>query len=165
MKMKCFLIILPFLINTFALAGAPTSSSEESAIRRARLQQNSAIFRHDVEEIASYWTDDVTICRGLGLQLAGKAAYRKLFEGDDPTSKDVIFYERIPSSIQASTLWPLAFESGSWKGHLGNAKGAVVIQGRYSAQWVKRDGKWLIRSEVYVALQGAGSGLQMKAAP
>src|SRR3954469_7885344 len=88
MKMKCFLIILSFLINTFALAGAPTSNSEQSAIRRARLQQNSAIFRHDVEEIASYWTDDVTICRGLGLQLAGKAAYRKLFEGDDPTSKD-----------------------------------------------------------------------------
>jgi ketosteroid isomerase-like protein len=163
--MRCLLIILPFLINTFCLAGAATSNSEESAIRRARLQQNAAIFRHDVEAIASYWTDDVTICRGLGLQLAGKAAYRKLFEEDDPTSKEVIVYERIPNSIRASTLWPLAFESGSWKGHLGNSKGTVVIQGRYSAQWVKRDGKWLIRSEVYVALQGAGSGLQMKAAP
>ena len=77
----------------------------------------------------------------------------------------MIVYQRIPGSIEPSALWPLAFESGTWQGHLGNAQGAVVIQGRYSAQWVKRAGKWLIRSEVYVALQGAGSGLQMKAAP
>lgn len=36
---------------------------------------------------------------------------------------------------------------------------------RYSAQWVKRDGKWFIRSEVYVALDGGGAGLEFKAAP
>jgi len=153
------------LFNTLSWANPVTNTTEVAAIRQARLQQNAAIARHDVESIASYWTDDVTICRALGLQLAGKAAYRKLFEGDDPTSKDVIVYQRIPSSIEASPVWPLGFESGRWQGHLGSASGAVVIQGRYSAQWVKRDGRWLIRSEVYVALQGAGSGLQMKATP
>src|SRR5262249_40659252 len=112
-----------------------------------------------------YWTDDVTICRGLGIQLAGKEAYRKLFAQDDPVSKDVIVYERVPSGIEASSTWPLAFETGIWKGHLGSISGATVIQGRYSAQWVKRSGRWLIRSEVFVALSGSGSGLQMKAAP
>jgi hypothetical protein len=40
-----------------------------------------------------------------------------------------------------------------------------VIEGRYSAQWLKRADKWLIRSEVFVALTGTGPGLQMKAAP
>lgn len=158
-------MLVMVLFNTPLLANTVTKTSEVAAIRQARLQQNAAIVRHDVEAIASYWTDDVTICRALGLQLAGKAAYRKLFEGDDPTSKDVIVYQRLPSSIEASTVWPLGFETGRWQGHLGSATGAVVIQGRYSAQWVKRDGRWLIRSEVYVALQGADSGLQMKAAP
>ena len=151
-----------YSVTTPSSVAAP---SEDIAIKQARLQQNAAIAKHDVDAIASYWTDDVTICRGLGLQLAGKAAYRKLFEGDDPTSKDVIIYERIPNSIESSGLWPLAFETGTWKGHLGNTQGPVVIQGRYSAQWVKRADKWLIRSEVYVALEGAGTGLQMKAAP
>jgi hypothetical protein len=48
---------------------------------------------------------------------------------------------------------------------VGSISGPVVIGGSYSAQWVKRADKWLIRSEVFVALTGAGAGLQMKAAP
>jgi hypothetical protein len=52
-----------------------------------------------------------------------------------------------------------------WKGHLGKGDGPAVVEGRYSAQWVKRGGKWLIRSEVFVALTGSGLGLQMRAAP
>jgi ketosteroid isomerase-like protein len=100
----------------------------------------------------------------LGLQLAGKAAYRKLFEDDQTTSRKIV-YQRMPKTIEASQVWPLAFESGVWTGHLGTPEGPVVIQGQYSAQWVKRAGNWLIRSEVYVALSGSGEGLNMKAAP
>jgi len=44
-----------------------------------------------------------------------------------------------------SAAWPLAFEEGDWAGHLGSAAGPAVIGGRYAAQWVKRDGRWLIR--------------------
>ena len=164
MKMRdCLLAACVFA--TSAMAAPSTSTSDRALIKHARLQQNAAIVKHDVEAIASYWTDDVTICRGLGLQLAGKAAYRKLFEGDDPTSKDVIVYERIPVSIDASSVWPLAFETGIWKGHRGNVQGPTILQGRYSAQWVKRADHWLIRSEVYVALEGFDQGLGMKAAP
>ena len=66
------------------------AASSRGAIKSARLRQNDAIANHRVDEAASYWTDDVTICRGLGLQLAGKAAYRKLFEDDNPRSPDQI---------------------------------------------------------------------------
>jgi ketosteroid isomerase-like protein len=147
------------------MAGQMTTPTEQAAIKQARLRQNAAIALHQVDEIASYWTDDVTICRGLGFQLAGKEAYRKLFESDDPSSPEQVVYERDPASIDVSSAWPLAFETGIWKGHRGNAEGPVVIEGRYSAQWIKRDGKWLIRSEVFVALSGSGPGLQLKAAP
>ena len=153
------------LLGAASCAGAATPATDEVAIRQARLRQNAAIVSHDLDAIASFWTDDVTICRGLGLQLAGKGAYRHLFEGDDPTSKDTIIYERVPASIETSSRWPLGFETGTWKGHLGSGQGPVVISGRYSAQWVKRADHWLIRSEVFVALTGSGSGLQMKAAP
>jgi ketosteroid isomerase-like protein len=101
----------------------------------------------------------------LAIAMAGKAAYLKLFADDDPAAPGVIIYERIPAAIDISSAWPVAFETGVWKGHLGNGHGPVVIAGRYSAQWVKRADKWLIRSEVLVALTGSGSGLQMKAAP
>jgi ketosteroid isomerase-like protein len=158
-------IVMTLLFSTAAMAGQPSTVVDKAAIRHARLQQNAAIVSHNLDAIASYWTDDVTICRGLGIQLAGKAAYLKLFEEDDPAAADVIIYERHPASIDVSSVWPLAFETGVWKGHLGKGDGPVVVEGRYSAQWVKRADKWLIRSEVFVALTGSGSGLQMKAAP
>src|ERR1700730_13133604 len=159
------LIIVALLFSSAATAVQPSAGADKAAIRQARLRQNAAIVSHNLDAIASYWTDDVTICRGLGIQLAGKAAYLKLFAADDPAVANVIIYEGAPTSIDVSSIWPLAFETGVWKGHLGKGNGPVVVKGRYSAQWVKRGDKWLIRSEVFVALTGSGSGLKMKAAP
>lgn len=160
------LAIFAVLGVSAATGGVPSSRSGEAAvIERARLQQNAAIVRHDLPAIASYWTEDVTICRGLGFQVAGKANYLALFESDVPGSKDLVVYQRKPDAIEVSSSWPLAFESGVWQGHAGAADGPVVIEGRYSAQWVKRADRWLIRSEVFVALRGAGPGLALQAAP
>ena len=156
------------LVTTLGFGAVRTSAADAAgdaaAIKAARLQQNAAIAAFQAEAVASYWTDDVTICRGLGVQVAGKAAYRKLFE-EDRLSSNVLVYQRLPDAIEVSAIWPLAYESGVWAGHQGSATGPVVISGRYSAQWVKRGGRWLIRGEVYVALAGAGAGLQFKAAP
>ena len=140
------------------------SSTDKSAIEQTRLRQNAAIVRGDLVEIAAYWTDDVTICRGLGAQLAGKRAYLELFAADAKSAEKIV-YQRRPTSIAVSSVWPLAFETGRWQGHLGSAQGPTVIGGQYSAQWVKRGDRWLIRSEVFVALEGSGPGLQMKAVP
>lgn len=162
--------ILPLLVcatlSASALAEDPASATtrERTAIEQARLRQNAAIVRDDLDEIAAYWTDDVTICRGLGAQLSGKPAYRELFAADVKSAARVV-YQRHAASIDVSSVWPLAFETGRWEGHLGSEQGPVVIGGRYSAQWVKRGDRWLIRSEVFVALEGSGTGLQMKAVP
>jgi len=152
------------LLAAPVLAASPPGAADQSAVRTARLRQNAAIAAHNLDEIASYWTDDVTICRGLGIQLHGKAAYRALFASDRASASEVI-YERAPESIDISRTWPLAFETGHWKGRLGGPAGPVVISGRYSAQWVKRQEGWLIRSEVFVALDSAGIGAKMQAAP
>jgi hypothetical protein len=58
-----------------------------------------------------------------------------------------------------------AFETGTWEGHLGTMAGPTVVGGRYSAQRVKRGGRWLIRSEVFVALTCAGVGCESAAVP
>ena len=58
-----------------------------------------------------------------------------------------------------------AFETGAWEGHQGTLAGPVVIGGRYSTQWVKRDGRWLIRSEVFVALTCRSAGCEAAAVP
>ena len=154
---------LVLFVGLILCCTAGRAATEPETIKAERLRQNAAIAAFKPDEVASFWTDDVTICRGLGVQLAGKAAYRKLFEADVP-SPDVIVYQREPVAIEVSPHWPLAFETGVWRGHQGGVNGPTIISGRYSAQWVKRDGRWLIRAEVYVALDGAGTGLKSKAA-
>lgn len=111
-------------------------------IKQARLDQNEAIAKGNVELAASFWTEDVTLRRGLGSALTGKEAYTKAL--------DATVYIRLPTSIDVSEDWPLAFESGTWTAQKDDKD---LMSGKYSAQWVKREDKWLIRSEVFVALK------------
>ena len=161
MNARCISIALGCLM---AIATVPATAGDEEAVRAARARQNRAIAEGRIDEIASFWTDDVTICRGLGGQTAGKAAYRKLFEDDVSTPERLVFV-RETSSIEVSARWPLAFETGIWSGRRGGVDGPVVISGRYSAHWVKRGEHWLIRAEVFVALEADSVGRDMKAVP
>jgi ketosteroid isomerase-like protein len=138
--------------------------SEAAAVREARAAQNRAIAVWDPATVAGYWTEDVTVRRALGQPLAGRDAARAIFELKGPRDSAIV-YQRLPRAVEISTNWPLAFETGEWSGHLGSVTGPVIIGGRYSAQWVKRDGRWLIRSEVFVPLHCAGTGCNSKAVP
>jgi hypothetical protein len=65
------------LLSVSALADPPAAATKKAspiarhvmadwgAIRRNRLEQNAAIAKGDIDAIAAFWTDDVTICRGL----------------------------------------------------------------------------------------------------
>lgn len=129
---------------------------EVAAIRAAREKQNQAIAAHDVMSIPAYWTSDVTVRSGLGMAVNGRGEYLVRI-----TATEVI-YVRTPAVIEVSPQWPLAFESGTWSAYLD---GVETTRGRYSAQWVKQDTRWLIRSEVFVALTCHGAGCGGKVAP
>jgi ketosteroid isomerase-like protein len=146
---------------------AASESTEAQAIRAARTAQNRAIAALDTAAVARYWTEDVEIRRGLGALVTGREAYKQLFNPDPGAVArgEELIYQREPASIEVSAQWPLAYEAGTWVGHLGRADGPAVIGGRYGAQWVKRNGRWLIRGEVYVALTCAGPGCSSVAAP
>ncbi len=161
--LTAFLLALATL--PFAIANAQSSqSADESAIRAARIAQTKAIASFDLDTVASYWTPDVTIRRALGQPLTGIEAARKVME-PSTTGAPVVVYQRETVSLDVSTNWPLAYEEGRWSGYLGAVGTTPVISGRYAAQWVKRDGRWLIRSEVFVALTCSDSGCKYPAAP
>jgi ketosteroid isomerase-like protein len=144
--------------------GRAAATSDELAIRAARGAQNKAIASGDVDRVAELWTEDVEIRRGLGTLIVGREAYRQLWviTGDRDSA---LVYQREPATVTISSAWPLAYEGGRWVGHLGGVDGPVVIGGDYAAQWVKRGGRWLIRSEVFVALMCAGRGCAYAAVP
>jgi len=139
---------------------AERDSSDAAAVRTAREAQNAAIIADDVAGIASFWTEDVSIRRALGAVVNGREAYAQLFVTEPGT-----LYLRHPTQISIADAWPLAFETGEWEGRAGGPSSPVVIRGLYSAQWVKRDGHWLIRGEVFVPLHCAGVGCTWKAVP
>ncbi|PYP78037.1 MAG: hypothetical protein DMD35_12795 [Gemmatimonadetes bacterium] len=144
-----------------------TEDVEARAVRSARAAQNRAIAVLDTAAIASFWTDDVEIRRGLGALVTGRDAYKRLFDPDSGAVArgEELIYQREPVSVVMSAHWPLAYEEGTWIGHLGRADGPALIRGRYAAQWVKRGNRWLIRGEVYVALSCSGAGCASAAVP
>jgi hypothetical protein len=136
-----------------AMAGpalAQPGSQAIAEVRAARLAQNAAIAARLVDSVATFWSTDVVIVASRGRVMRGKDEYRQAFSGDS-----VIVYVRTPNHIEAATAWPLVWEEGTWIGHRG-VGGPAVIGGRYAAQWHRVAGRWLIRSEVFVALTCSG---------
>lgn len=149
------------------LPATVAASADANAVRAARIAQNAAIARLDTAAIARFWTDDVEIRRGLGILVTGRDNYRALFNPNPAAvaSGDELIFQRIPDRVEVSATWPLAHEEGTWAGHSRTVDGPALISGRYAAQWVKRNGQWLIRGEVYTALTCSGKGCDSKAAP
>ena len=163
----------PILLLLAACAGAragsraaprPTTPADRALIREARIEQNRAMAAGDVDRAASFWTDDVSLRRGLGQLVNGTSEYRRLLAPAGNRDSSLV-YQREPTGIDVSREWPLAFETGTWAGRLGAPGGPAVIGGRYSAQWVKRAGRWLIRSEVFVAITCSGVGCRYASVP
>jgi ketosteroid isomerase-like protein len=132
-------------------SAAPSRTDDAADVRAARAQQNDAIAARDLDRVASFWIENVQITAGLGFTLHGRDAYRRAFASDS-----VMVYRREPENVQVNSHWPLAWETGSWTGRRVGQSGPALLAGRYSAQWVKQNGRWLIRSELFVALDCSG---------
>ena len=154
--------------------GQTSQANDEPAIRFARVTQTKALAANDLDRVVSFWTPDITIRRALGQPLSGVAEARKVLEPAVPSAiaaapatpaPPAIIYQREAVSVTVSSNWPLAYEEGRWSGHSGSVDTPAIIGGRYSAQWVKRGGKWLIRSEVFVALTCVDAACKFAAAP
>lgn len=128
--------------------------SDSDLIRAARATQTAAIASGDFKVVASFWTEDITVRRALGQSVSGVA---EALAALTPDSDAPLIYQREAVSVEVSLHWPLAFEEGRWSGHPGSAQAVPVIGGRYAAQWVKQDGRWLISAEIFVALTDAES--------
>lgn len=133
---------------------------DEAAIRAAREAQNRAIARGQWDSVASLWVRDVAVVAGLGAACQGQEAYRAALAADGTMS-----FERTPSTIEVSAQWPLAWEEGTWTGRRQLQPTLPLIAGRYSAQWVKVKDRWLIRSELFVALTCAGEACRWQMIP
>jgi ketosteroid isomerase-like protein len=149
-----------------AQAQPVNAASDEAKIKESRRLQTQALAKNDLDTVVKYWDPAITIRRALGHPVDGAVAARKLLEpAPNQNSATAVVYQREATSVAVSSNWPLAYEEGRWSGHVGTADSKAILAGKYAAQWVKRDGVWLIRSEVFVAIDCADAGCKAAALP
>lgn len=142
--------------------GQPTARTEIDRIRELREEQNEAIRDRDLDGIAALYERDVQVTSGVGIHVDGREAYRNAFADDFRALKDVN-YTRFPTAIEISSIHTdlaerLASETGTWTGTWTLPRGSASMHGVYSALWRKRNGRWRVNSEMFVALTCAGEG-------
>lgn len=129
---------------------SPTEAAEE-AIRTRRAAFNDAIAAHDVAAAVSFLDADYQITTGAGDTSQGRfneiEAWREVF-----TTADDIVYVRTPERVDVASPPVRGYESGRWHGSWTAPDGLQELGGRYTAHWRLVDGRWRIRSEIFVTL-------------
>lgn len=121
---------------------------EKVLILAQREASNQALRNFDHELNATFSTEDAFITTGLGVLISGKEE-QEIYLKSLPSPR--MYWIRTPDEVIVNHKTQLAWETGTWKGYLEDSDEAVV-EGKYSAQWTKTSGTWLIRSQLFVTL-------------
>jgi ketosteroid isomerase-like protein len=143
---KEFFIFL-FILSFHPAFAQNMHNNDVATIKSNRAASNEAITKHDVNGISKFWMDDFVQVIGRGTYETGKeniaASWKALFN-----SSPQISYVRNPEEIIISDNDTLAWERGKWIGIHSYSKG-----GNYAAMWIKRNGNWMLKAELFVSLE------------
>ncbi|MCL6257676.1 nuclear transport factor 2 family protein [Aquiflexum sp. TKW24L] len=142
---KTLLSLIGLLLVTFSFA----QEAEVAQILAQREASTQALQAFDADLNATYSTEDAFITTGLGVLISGKEEqeiYLKSLKGPR------MYWIRTPDEVIVNSKTMLAWETGTWKGYHENSE-EPVVKGKYSAQWTKASGNWLIRSQLFVTLE------------
>ncbi len=142
---KTLLSLIGLLVITFSYA----QEAEVSQILAQREASNQALREFDEELNATFSTQDAFITTGAGTLLAGKAELKEYIQN---TKGPRMYWIRTPDEVLVNPKTNLAWETGTWKGYYEDSD-EVAVGGKYSAQWTKASGTWLIQSQLFVTLE------------
>lgn len=121
---------------------------EVAQIHAQREASNLALRNFDEELNNTFLTDAALITTGAGTLISGKKELQAYIQ-NIPGPR--MYWIRTPDEILVNPETLLAWETGTWKGYVEGTEDAVV-GGKYSAQWTKKSGTWLIQSQLFVTL-------------
>jgi ketosteroid isomerase-like protein len=145
---KLLLSLIGLLVITFSYA----QEAEVSQILAQREASNQALRAFDDELNASFSTEDALITTGAGTLISGK---KELIKYIQESTGPRMYWIRTPDEVLVNPKTMLAWETGTWKGYVEGSDEAVApkMGGKYSAQWTKASGTWLIQSQLFVTLE------------
>jgi len=160
LKISCFACSLATSTLVFAGQAQPAVAKQmgaaETAIRSARTELNAALTNRDLAATAKYWLPDASTTGGDGSLWVGRdqnvKGFAKIFDGNSFLSG-----RRTPDKIEVATGGPKeAAETGIWEWRERIKSQVLTYGGRYLVMWQLVNGKWRIRSELYVTTSCSG---------
>lgn len=145
---KLSLSLVFYFLSTFLQSGLKAQVSDVDQILAQRKASNQALREFDEELNATFSTADALITTGAGTLIAGEEALSSYLKSQQGPK---MYWIRTPDEVLVNPETKLAWESGTWKGYLKDS-GEAVVGGKYSAQWTKKSGTWLIQSQLFVTL-------------
>jgi ketosteroid isomerase-like protein len=142
---KSMFFLIGFLIVTLSHG----QDKEIAQILAQREASNQALRAFDDELNATFSTEDALITTGAGTLISGKTELMKYIQ---ESTGPRMYWIRTPDEVIVNPITNLAWEMGTWKGYHEDSEQAVV-GGKYSAQWTKASGTWLIQSQLFVTLE------------
>jgi ketosteroid isomerase-like protein len=134
------------------------SDSDEAQIRAARASSNRAIAAHDVAGAIAVLDGSFHAAISSGEFRTSREEMGRAFAERFDAFADAV-YVRTPATVEVATNGAIASETGEWVGSWTTSEGPFRTGGRYAAHWRKdADGRWLIRSELFVPLFCEGPG-------
>ena len=137
----------------------PPSSAEslnvnpapDLAIRLRRAAFNRVLAEGDLQAIGPILAQNAILVTGTdSAVISGRkaqiVAWKREFAAPNRT-----IYTRLPDTIQASEIEPIAFEHGNWQG-LTATTGRFLASGTYCAKWRRIGADWTIEAEIFLTL-------------
>ncbi|MGB8704307.1 MAG: nuclear transport factor 2 family protein [Gillisia sp.] len=145
--MKNLLTVVCVLVTGFTTTNAQTSAETKMTIENNSKAMENAIKNGDIDEFASYYTQDAM------LKLSGKASV----EGRDAIKNANLSMtdQGMELRIQSQEIYSMdgyATDLGTYE--IYTPDGQKVDEGNYATIWKKVDGKWLIYRDLVSSANG-----------
>lgn len=130
-----------------------TAADDRQAITQARELSNQAIANKDTAALGKHWATDIVVISSRNSEFHGRRQYQMGFAREFEAGR---IFLRKPKRIELFQAWKMASEEGDWYGQWEDKDGPVQLSGIYFAKWHKIDGKWLIRTEIFMPTKCRG---------
>lgn len=127
------------------------TSLPDLAIRLRRAAFNRALAEADLNAIGPILGQNAVLITGTdSAVISGRKAQLMAWKREFAAPERTI-YTRIPETILASAVEPIALEHGHWQG-IAATTGQPLASGSYTAKWRKTGADWVIEAEIYLTL-------------
>ncbi len=149
--MKYLFTILILLIGPNTLKAQDSVKVNRNKILKLRSESNLAIKNHQIDIVLEYLTEEINIAASNGEIFSGKIAFKDALNNIFSKNPD-LYFVRNSEEVLLNKDNNIAWEKGTWTALRPKTDNWNNYGGNYSAYWVKINGIWKIRAELFVRI-------------